>query len=102
MEFLLGKFPRALQVPLVWLADLLWLVLGLAMVIFTAAYRSPAGMTFLASVARQKSAGLGLRMDIVYTCIILGGVYLVLAAVHNLLRRAAGENLTTPAAIEPC
>jgi TRAP-type transport system small permease protein len=102
MEFLLQKSPRAVQVPLMWLADLLWLVLGLAMVIFTAVYRSPAGMTFLTSVARQKSAGMGVRMDIIYACIIIGGAYLVLAAVHNLLRRTAGENVITPAGVEPC
>jgi TRAP-type transport system small permease protein len=102
MEFLLGKFPRVLQVPLLWLADVLWLVLGLAMVIFTAIYRSPAGMTFLTSVSRQSSAGLGLRMNLVYLCIVLGGVYLTLAALHNLLRRAAGANVITPAGTEPC
>jgi TRAP-type transport system small permease protein len=102
MEFLLQKFPRVLQVPLVWFADLLWLGLGLAMLIFTAVYRSPAGMTFLSSVARQSSAGMGLRMDIVYSCIVLSGAYLTLAAVHTLLRRAAGQTVITPAAIEPC
>ena len=102
MEFLLQKFPRLLQAPLVWLADVLWLGLGLSMVIFTAVYRSPAGMTFLSSVARQSSAGMGLRMDAVYACIVLGGTYLTLAALHNLLRRAAGEPVITPQGPEPC
>lgn len=90
MDFLLVKLPAWLRVPLIWLTDLLWLTLGLAMVIFTAGYRSPSGLTFLASVGRQSSAGMGLRMDVVYACIVFCGVYLSLAAVHNLACRAAG------------
>ena len=91
MEFLMQKMPRFLRAGVGWLTDGLWLSLGLAMVIFTAVYRSPAGMTFLSSVGRQSSAGMGLRMDWVYGCIVVSGVYLALAAGHNLLQRAAGE-----------
>lgn len=102
MGLLLDKLPRAVQAPMGWLIDLLWLGLGLAMVIFTAGYRSAAGMTFITSVGRQSSAGLGLRMDIVYACIVIGGGYLTLAALHNLLRRAAGETLKLVAEEPPC
>ena len=91
MEFLMQKMPRFLRAGVGWLTDGLWLSLGLAMVIFTAVYRSPAGMTFLSSVGRQSSAGMGLRMDWVYGCIVVSGVYLALAAGHNLLQRAVGE-----------
>ena len=102
MGLFLEKMPRAVQRPMGWLIDLLWLGLGVAMVFFTAAYRSAAGITFIKSVSRQSSAGLGLRMDIVYSCIVIGGGYLVLAAVHNLLRRAAGEAPKLVAEEPPC
>jgi TRAP-type C4-dicarboxylate transport system permease small subunit len=102
MGLLLEKLPLAVQRPVGWFIDLLWLGLGLAMVFFTAAYKSAAGMTFIRSVGRQSSAGLGLRMDIVYACIVIGGAYLVLAALHNLLRRAAGESPKMLAEEPPC
>ena len=74
MGLLLAKMPRAVQLPMGWLIDLMWLTLGLALVITSAAYKSAAGMTFIKSVGRQSSAGMGLRMDIVYGCIVVGGV----------------------------
>ena len=65
MGIFLEKMPPSARVPIGWVIDLLWLGLGVAMVVFTAFYRSAAGMTFIASVGRQSSAGLGLRMDII-------------------------------------
>ncbi len=91
MEFLLLKMPAMLRTSMAWFTDLLWLALGLAMVLFTVVYRTPAGMTFLASVGRQSSAGMGLRMDWVYACIVVSGAYLTLAAFHSLITRAGGE-----------
>ena len=102
MSLLLEKLPRAVQRPVGWLVDLLWFGLGLAMVVYTAAYRSAAGMTFLHSVSRQSSAGMGVRMDIVYACIVAGGAYLVLAALHNLLSRAAGTSPRLLGEEPPC
>jgi TRAP-type C4-dicarboxylate transport system permease small subunit len=102
MGLLLEKMPRTVQSSMGWLIDVLWLVLGCAMVIFTGFHRSAAGITFLKSVGRQSSAGIGLRMDIVYGCIVIGGAYLTLAAVHNLLRRAAGEAPKVLAEKPPC
>jgi TRAP-type transport system small permease protein len=102
MGLLLEKMPRVVQRPMGWFIDLLWLALGLAMVVFTAGYKSAAGMTFITSVGRQSSAGMGVRMDIVYGCIVIGGAYLTLAAVHNLLRRAAGETPQLVAEEPPC
>ncbi len=102
MGLLLEKLPQAVQRFMGWFIDLLWLGLGLAMVVYTAAYQSAAGMTFLKSVSRQSSAGMGLRMDIVYACIVIGGAYLVLAALYNLLRRAAGESPKIMAEEPPC
>lgn len=91
MGMLLERLPRAAQTAMAWTIDVLWLGLGVAMVFYSAAYRAASGMTFLQSVSRQSSAGMGLRMDIVYACIVIGGGYLTLAAVHALLRRAAAE-----------
>lgn len=102
MGLLLEKLPPVVQRAMGWCIDLLWLGLGLAMVVYTAAYQSAAGMTFLQSVSRQSSAGLGVRMDIVYACIVVGGAYLVLAALYNLLRRAAGESPKMMAEEPPC
>jgi len=102
MSLLLERLPRAVQTPMGWFIDLLWLGLGGAMVFFSAFYRSAAGITFIKSVGRQSSAGMGLRMDIVYSCIVIGGTYLTLAALHNLLRRAAGETPRLVADEPPC
>jgi TRAP-type C4-dicarboxylate transport system permease small subunit len=102
MGLLLEKMPRVVQAPMGWLIDGMWLLLGVAMVFYTAFFRSAAGMTFLSSVGRQSSAGMGVRMDVVYACIIVGGAYLVIAAVHNLLRRAAGETVKLIADKPPC
>lgn len=97
MEILLARLPRTLRNAVGWLTDILWLVLGVAMVVFTAAYQSAAGLTFLQSVGRQSSAGMGLRMDIIYSCIVVAGAYLALAALHALLHRMAGEEPNKPA-----
>lgn len=90
MNMFLLKLPLFIQVPMAWLIDLLWLGLGVAMVVYTAVYQTGAGLTFLRSVSRQSSAGLGLRMDIIYACIVVGGLYLTLSAVHALTCRLAG------------
>ncbi len=102
MNLVLHALPRLVQVTVGWLVDLLWLGLGLAMVMYTAVYQSGAGLTFLKSVSRQSSAGLGLRMDIIYACIVVGGVYLTLAAVYALLCRAVGISPRTGPVEEPC
>lgn len=102
MNLLVDRLPRVVQRAMGWVVDYLWLTLGGAMVFCTAAYQSAAGMTFIRSVSRQSSAGMGVRMDLVYSCILLGGAYLMLAALHNLARRAAGESPRTIADEPPC
>lgn len=94
MNLVLLKLPRFIQTPMVWLIDLLWLGLGVAMVVYTAVYQTGAGFSFLRSVSRQSSAGLGLRMDIIYACIVVGGAYLTLSAVYALASRLVGEPAT--------
>jgi TRAP-type C4-dicarboxylate transport system permease small subunit len=103
MEFLSRKLPAPVQTGIGWMCDLLWLGLGLAMVGFTTFYRFGAGLTFLGSVGRQRSAGMDVPMNWIYMCIVIGGAYLIAAAVHNLLQRAAGVNPSPPAKeADPC
>jgi TRAP-type C4-dicarboxylate transport system permease small subunit len=64
------------------LFDILWLALGLAFVIFT---------WQIMEVARfQTSAGLELRMDEVYSGILIGGVYLVICSLRRIALRIFG------------
>ena len=102
LNLVLRALPRPVQVTVGWLVDLLWLGLGLALVMYTAVYQSGAGLTFLKSVSRQSSAGLGLRMDIVYACIVVGGVYLTVSAVYAVLCRAVGTSPRPEPLEEPC
>jgi len=62
--------------------DVLWLVLGLAFVIFT--------WQIMAVAQFQTSAGLGLPMDVVYSGILIGGVYLILCSVRRIMLRVLG------------
>src|SRR5690606_4445326 len=89
MNLIVERFPLPFQKAMGWIVDLLWLGLGLAMVIYTSFYKSAAGFTFMTSVGRQSSPGLGLRMDIVDFCIVGGEIYLTIAGVHALLCRFA-------------
>ena len=68
MNMFARKLPLKLQFGLVLLADALWLVLAGAMVFCTA--------SIMAVAKSQISPGLGLRMDHVYTALVVGGAYL--------------------------
>ncbi len=77
MNVIYDKLPAVLRKILDVLIHLLWLVLGAVMTIFTIK---------IASVAiNQKSSGLGIRMHWVYLCIIIGGIYLSILAVRNIV-----------------
>ena len=79
MKVVFDRLPRKLQHILTLAIDGLWFLLGCAMVYYT---------TRIMEVAKQQtSPGLGLRMDIVYFCIIIGGFYLSIMA----LRKIAGQ-----------
>lgn len=81
MEVLSKKLPARAQRALAATIDAMWFVLGAAVTVSTAK---------LLSVARlQTSAGLGLRMDWVYSGIAAGGVYLAISAARNLAGRFA-------------
>jgi len=76
MNVLFDKFPAKARTLLNALFDTMWFLLGGAMVFYT--------MRIMEVAKRQTSPGLGLRMDIVYSCIVIGGVYLCLTAGRSL------------------
>jgi TRAP-type transport system small permease protein len=79
MDIIHRRLPKRLQWATELLIELLWLAMAAAMGWFTIA---------LMQVARfQESPGLGLRMDWVYSGVVIGSAYLALVA----LRRLAGH-----------
>lgn len=81
MEVLSKKLPARAQRALAVIVDAAWFVLGAAVTVSTA--------RLLSAAKFQTSAGLGLRMDWVYSGIAAGGVYLAVSAARNLARRFA-------------
>lgn len=81
MNVLYDKFPAPLRAAVDLLIHLLWAVLGFAI---TAA-------TFqIMNVAKtQTSPGLGITMNWIYLCMVIGGAYLVVLAGINLVRGVA-------------
>jgi len=83
MNIMFNKLPQKVQFILAVLIDVLWFGLGVVMVFYT---------TRIMKVAKlQTSPGLGLRMDLVYSCIIIGGVYLCLIALHKIFEHITGS-----------
>lgn len=76
MNVLLDRLPPVVRRVFTVVFDLMWLLLGVAMVV----YARP----LLAVASRQTSPGLGFRMDYVYSCVVVGGAYLVFTAVRKL------------------
>ncbi len=68
MDMLVGLFPAALQRALALLAEVLWLALAFAIGRYT--------LVIMAVAKNQESPGLGLRMDWVYSGLVIGSVYL--------------------------
>jgi TRAP-type C4-dicarboxylate transport system permease small subunit len=85
MKVLTQKLPEKAQAALEALIDCLWLCLALCMLALIALYRAPGiDLTFLQIVKNQSSAGLGLRMDIVYLCIVFSSLYMGVTALQKL------------------
>jgi len=83
MKIVFDRLPRKLQHILTLATDGLWFLLGCAMVYYA---------TRIMEVAKQQtSPGLGLRMDIVYFCIIIGGFYLSIMALRNIAGQVTGR-----------
>lgn len=84
METFIRRFPQVVRKSMGIFANLLWVVLGAAMVYYTAV---------IMRVARfQTSPGLGIRMDFGYLGLVIGGAYLLLTVLKQvILRRQLGS-----------
>ncbi len=76
MKVIYNKFPKNIRFILDILIDLLWLGLGIVMLYYTG--------RIMQIAQNQTSPGLGLRMDWVYLCMIIGGGYLSLMALRKI------------------
>ncbi len=77
MDAILIRMPHAMQRAIALIVEIMWLVLALAIAVFT---------LHLMEVAKfQDSPGLGLRMDWVYAGMVLGAAYLALIAVRRIV-----------------
>jgi len=76
MRVISDRFPEGVRRVLAIAVDVLWFALGAVMAYYT---------INIMKVARfQTSPGLGIRMDVVYLCIVVGGLYLCLNAVRSI------------------
>ena len=77
MNILVRKFSQKIQKTLTLIADFMWLGLAGAIVYYS---------TVIMKVAKnQISPGLGLRMDLMYLSLALGGSYLGLVAIRKIV-----------------
>ena len=76
MNILLDKMPKWWQKYFKVFVDLLWLVFGLILVVYTA--------KIMHFTRMQTSPAMGIRMDIIYFCIMLGGAYVIFLALRKL------------------
>jgi TRAP-type transport system small permease protein len=83
MEVLAAKLPVVIQKVLKYMIGLLWVVLALAITVYTGV---------IMEVARnQTSPGLGVRMDFVYAGLFIGGMYLLIMALRKLAVQIAAD-----------
>ncbi len=76
MNVLLDKMPKWWQKYFKIFVDLLWLVFGLILVVYTA--------KIMHFTRMQTSPAMGIRMDMIYFCIMLGGAYIIFLALRKL------------------
>jgi TRAP-type C4-dicarboxylate transport system permease small subunit len=76
MNILFNKFPAKIQESMKILTDILWLIFG--------AVISSYSLKIMDVASTQKSPGLGISMSIVYSCILIGGLYMILMALRKI------------------
>lgn len=79
MNMLVGKFSENIQKLIILITDVLWLGLAAAIVTYT--------NVIMRVARRQTSPGLGIRMDLVYLGLMLGGIYLAIVAIRKISGR---------------
>ena len=80
MNMLVDKFPPKVQKLMILIADALWLGLAVAIVTYT--------NVIMRVARRQTSPGLGVRMDLMYLGLFIGGVYLAIVAIRKIVSHA--------------
>ncbi|SHH74045.1 TRAP transporter small permease [Pollutimonas bauzanensis] len=79
VDSLVGLFPAPLQRFLELFSDVLWVLLGIALVLLT--------WRIMQVTQYQQSPGLGISMSWVYCGMLVGGAYLVLSVVARWMSR---------------
>jgi len=77
MQVLLNKLSPRIQKYFTVFFDLLWLILALAISYYS--------LVIMGVAKFQSSAGLGIRMDWVYSGLVVGGLYLFLVSIRKLV-----------------
>ncbi|MGB6105038.1 MAG: TRAP transporter small permease [Pusillimonas sp.] len=86
VDSLIGLFPARLRQTLALAVDVLWMLLGLALVALT--WR-------IMQVTRfQESPGLGISMSWVYCGMLVGGIYLIMCVAHRLISKTREGSIT--------
>jgi TRAP-type C4-dicarboxylate transport system permease small subunit len=75
-------FPANLQRAMRWFIDLLWIGLGVSLIAYT--------WRLMQVTQYQLSPGLGLSMSVVYGGMVVGGAYLVICVLANMVSRLRG------------
>mgnify|MGYP006303607123 CR=1 FL=1 len=78
MNIVLDRMPQWWRKFFGVFVDFLWFGLGIILIVFTARIMHYAKM--------QASPALGIRMDMIYFCIMFGGIYLCFLAIRKLLK----------------
>jgi len=76
MNVLLDKMPKWWRKYFKVFVDLIWLVFGIILVVYTA--------KIMHFTREQSSPAMGIRMDMIYFCIMLGGAYIIFLALRKL------------------
>lgn len=79
VDTFLNMFPARLQTFMRWVIDILWIGLSLSMMAHT--------WRLMQVTKFQMSPGLGVSMSVVYGGIVLGGAYLFLCVLTNMVNR---------------
>lgn len=78
MQVLFNKFPVLIQKILTFCFNLIWLTLAFVIVRYT--------IVIMKVTATQTSAGLGIQMSYVYSGLVIGGIYLLILSLRELIQ----------------
>jgi len=78
MQVLFNKFSVSIQKILTFCFNLIWLTLAFIIVRYT--------IVIMKVTATQTSAGLGIQMSYVYSGMVIGGIYLLILSLRELIQ----------------